>query len=190
VDAAPHDSVLTPRETSARFDALALRIRRGDERAPADFHLEFRAGVRALFRKHLGGVAVDRMTEEAIAGSVEEIRRGWIRDLRDLLLFFHELARQYPQTKGLAGATDQCRVRVKAARIEQEMRHLSQAQREALRLYYVEGWTAARAQARTGISADEFRAGREQLLRAADGTTFEPPARQFPRTRLAKRASA
>ena len=144
-DAAAHSEWKDDR-ARADWTALVSRIRRGDELAADEFKGTYGPGSNLLFRRRLGAIRADQVVEQALAGAVEEIRRGWINHPRDLVQFLRMvIQREEAKTTGepvagaLLGMSDKVRIRGKARQIERALRSMTAEERAALNRYYIDG---------------------------------------------------
>lgn len=156
-----------PRDARAVWPGLVARVRRGDPRAAADLARLCRPGVRLLLKLNLSAVGLDRIVEETIAGALDEIRRGWIREPRDLSAFVRTVIERLAPAPGSRGASDQARARRRSSELETALRVFPPAEQTWLRRFYIEGWEAAQVIAASGMSEAEFSELRRRLRQQA-----------------------
>lgn len=186
----------TATSTHALFFQIVARIRAGDPNATVDFTTSYRRGARILFRRYLGAIGVDRIVDEAMTGAIEEIRRGWISEPRELVHFFRAVIERQdgqarsgtnrqliPRDSEAQGVTEKAHVREKAAVLESALRHFTQMERGALEKYYLKGEPLAQVLDDAGMTIEDFERLKERLYRVANRTksrldfTITPKAR-------------
>jgi DNA-directed RNA polymerase specialized sigma24 family protein len=192
-----------PDTPDAIWTRLVRQIRGGEHDAAAHFADTYRRGARVLFRRYLGSIAIDALVDEAMAGAVEEIRRGWISDPSDLVHFLRgiverEQAERRPGgSKKLQarpgepdGVTEKANVRRKAVLIEAALQHFTRVERKALDRYYLKGEPLDAVLADAGITHEDFERLKLRLHRVASRTkqNQEPPGPLNAKVRAARRS--
>ncbi len=155
------------RPPRAVWQGIAARIRRGDPEAVADFDQLCRPGIRLLLKLNLSGVGLDRVVDGTIAGAVDGIRQGWIREPRHLATFVRGVIKREAWPGARPGASDQARIRQRATDMEEALRRFAPVEREWLRRFYLDGWDVPRIIDESGMTADEFADLRRRLREAA-----------------------
>lgn len=158
---------------------LIGQIRAGEPDAPEAFRAAYRRGVRLLFRRHVGTIGIDHVVEEAMAGAVDGICNGWIREPSDMIHFMRQVIRRnqrerQPDSRELPptgispqGVTETLRMRKKAAMLELALRHFSPEEREALEHYYLGGEPLDHVLAASGLAQAQFEELKSRLYRVA-----------------------
>ena len=171
--------VPTPPEGEATWRHLTGQIRAGEADAPEAFLAAYRRGVRLLFRRYVGTIGIDQVVEEAMAGAIDGVRHGWIREPSDLVHFIRQVIRRHqrdrqPDSRGLSvlgnsaqGVTETLRMRKKAAMLELALRHFSPEEREALERYYLRGEPLDSVLTSAGLAHAEFDQLKARLYRVA-----------------------
>ncbi|MCC6590823.1 MAG: sigma-70 family RNA polymerase sigma factor [Bryobacterales bacterium] len=173
------DPILAPRppEGEETWRRLTGRLRAGETDAPEEFLTAYRRGVRMLFRRYIGTIGTDHVVEEAMAGAVDGVRHGWIREPADMIYFMRQVIsrnqhERQPGSRGLPapgaaaqGVTETLRMRQKAAMLEQALRHFSAEEREALEGYYLRGEPLDSVLAVSGLPQSEFDRLKSRLYR-------------------------
>ncbi len=175
----------TPRDARAVWPGLVARVRRGDPRAAADLTRLCRPGVRLLLKLNLSAVGLDRIVEETIAGALEEIRSGWIREPRDLSAFVRTVIERLAPAPGSRGASDQARARRRSSELETALRAFPADEQIWLRRFYIEGWEAAQVIAASGMSEAAFSELRRRLRQQAGLPGYPSAEQEKPRVRRA-----
>lgn len=166
----------TPRDVRAIWPELVERVYQGDHRAAVDMARLCRPGIHLLLKLNLGAVGLEHLVEETVAGAVDSVRRGRIREPQDLADFVRSvIQRQAPQSGH--GASDQARARRRAVGIERALRSFAPAEQLWLRRFYVEGWEAAQIAAASGMSESAFSDLRRRLREEAGIAPGTPRAR-------------
>lgn len=175
--AAPGDDPDSQRRLWSR---LAGRVRSGDPSAAADFAHAYRRGIRLLFRRYLGPIGIEGLVDEAMAGAVEEVRRGWIAEPRELVHFVRGVISRHQETRRegadslepagpvAQGVTEKLQVRKQAVLIEKALRQFSARDREVLERYYLKGEPLAAVLESAGITETDFERLKSRLSRPAN----------------------
>ncbi|MBL8295685.1 MAG: hypothetical protein JNN08_27815 [Bryobacterales bacterium] len=155
------------------WNRLAARVRAGDPTATVDFSSAYRRGIRLLFRRYLGPIGIEGLVDEAMAGAVEELRRGWIAEPRDLVHFVRGVIARHQGTRRLEpvgptvqGVSEKLHMRKQAALIETALRHFSARDRQVLESYYLKGEPLAAALESAGMTETDFERLKSRLCRA------------------------
>ncbi|MBM3735458.1 MAG: sigma-70 family RNA polymerase sigma factor [Acidobacteria bacterium] len=154
----------------SKWAAIVAQIRRGDADAEIAFDELCRPGIRLLLQLNVSSVGLERLAEETVAGAVDAVRRGWIREPKHLATFVRSVIERHTPAAACLGASAQARVRQRALEIEQALAAFTPAEQECLRRFYSDGWDVARIVSETGVPAEEFSRLR-QRLRAASGVS-------------------
>lgn len=181
--AASHEEA--PRDARAVWPGLVARVRRGDPRAAADLARVCRPGVRLLLKLNLSAVGLDRIVEETIAGAVDEIRRGWIREPGDLAAFVRTVIERLAPSSARRGASDHARARRRSSDLEAALRAFPPNEQIWLRRFYSEGWEAAQIITASGMSEAEFSELRRRLRQHAGLPGYSGAEPAVPRARRA-----
>jgi hypothetical protein len=137
-----------------------------------------------ILKLNLSAVGLDRIVEETIAGALEEVRRGWIREPRDLSAFVRTVIERLSPESPRGGASDQAKARARARDLEIALNAFEPAERIWLRRFYIDGWDSLRISLSSGISIEEF-AGLRRRLRIEAGLLGVLPASGTLRVRRA-----
>lgn len=168
-----------PESQQEVWNRLAMRIRSGDPTAPADFSAAYRRGTKLLFRRYLGPIGIDGLVDEALAGVIDELRRGWINQPRDMVHFLREIIARHQEVRqpgcgklepfagGAQGVTERLHQRKQATVIAAALRHFSVEERTALERYYLQGETLASVLESSGLTVTDFERLKARLCRVA-----------------------
>lgn len=172
-------------DAQAVWTRLVNGIRRGDPRAGIEFVKAYSQGVELLFRRTLGAVETGRLADEALAGAIDEIRRGWIQHPRDLAHFLRDIrGRDISSRTGNGGSvlssSEMARVRQKAERLELALQAMEPRQRDWLRRYYLDGEPVADIVTQAGVTVAEFEALQRRLVASAR-IERKQPEREIPK---------
>jgi len=175
--------------TSALWKRMVDGVRSGEDSAIAEFHQTYGSGVAVLLRRRLGPVAGERLAKEVLAGALDAIRRGTIREPRDMVRFLNrvlDLHADAAPSEPLLGANDRARIHVKAARVRAVLAGFSVRERELLGRYYGQG-----ADPRTfGVPEAEWEELHGRFLAALKREQAPRPLRHNPPSALARGATA
>ena len=156
----------TPRDVRALWPELVERVYQGDHRAAVDMARLCRPGIHLLLKLNLGAVGLDHLVDETVAGAVDCVRRGRIREPRDLADFVRSVIQRQAPKSG-HGASDQARARRRSVSIERALRNFRPDEKLWLRRFYVEGWESAQISAASGMSESAFSELRRRLREEA-----------------------
>lgn len=156
---------------------LARGIEAGEAGAEEAFHERYAAGVRALLRRTLGPAGLDALVKETLAGAVEEIRRGvlrepkhfvhFVRSVGDRRLGADEAGEARRGTDRLSHA-DRMRLRETQLAVERALAEFTPVERDILASYYSRGFTKRDIESRYGIDGavlDNLRMRMQELVR-------------------------
>lgn len=173
------------------WNRLSGRVRSGDPAAAADFSSAYRRGIRLLFRRYLGPIGIEGLVDEAIAGAVEEVRRGWIAEPRDLVHFVRGVIARHQGTSRLEpvgpnvqGVTEKLQMRKQAALLKNALGHFSAAERDVLECYYLKGEPLAVVLESAGMTEADFERLKSRLCRVTSQKS-EPVDLHFVRVHAA-----
>jgi len=171
-----------PESQLGLWNRLAARVRSGDPAAAADFSAAYRRGVRLLFRRYLGSIGIDGLVDEAVAGAIDELRRGWINQPHDMVHFLREIIARHQEVRQpgsgrlepVAGAvqsvTEKLEQRKLAALIESALRQFTAEERTALGRYYLKGEPLAVVLEAAGWTVTDFERLKSRLCRVTSQT--------------------
>jgi len=169
-----------PESQQEYWNRLAMRIRSGDPAAAADFCAAYRRGARLLFRRYLGPIGIDGLVDEALAGVIDELRRGWISQPRDMVHFLREIVARHQEVRqpgsrklepfagGAQGVTERLHQRQQATLIAATLRHFSVEERTALERYYLQGEPLASVLESAALTVTDFERLKARLCRHAE----------------------
>lgn len=171
-----------PESQLGLWNRLAARVRSGDPAAAADFSAAYRRGVRLLFRRYLGPIGIDGLVDEAVAGAIDELRRGWINEPHDMVHFLREIIARHQEVRqpgagrlepvvgAVQSVTEKLEQRKLAALIESALRQFTAEERAALGRYYLNGEPLAVVLEAAGLTVTDFERLKSRLCRVTSQT--------------------
>jgi DNA-directed RNA polymerase specialized sigma24 family protein len=161
-----------------RWAELSRGISAGNEEARQEFCRRYAPGVRAILRRQLGAVGLERLVGETLDGAAMEIEQGKVREPRDLVRFVRNVAargrglKMHPKPPppslaapalSPAGRTA-LRERIQAA--DKALASFAPLEREMLICYYARGFSRLDIESEFDIPLEEFELLRERLVEA------------------------
>ena len=96
---------LEPPEIEAerlRWHSLVLRLAAREETADCEFRDHYAAGIRVMLRRSLGSIGLDALVDETLAGALEEVRRGSIREPLHFVQFVRSVIERQEQGEAMS----------------------------------------------------------------------------------------
>jgi DNA-directed RNA polymerase specialized sigma24 family protein len=166
--------------------ALAMKISAREAGLEDAFQARYATGVRAMLRRALGPAGLDSLVKETLAGAMDEIRRGVLREPRHFVHFVRSVVDRQLREKaavserpaGRYSYVDRMRLRETQLSVERALGEFTPLERAILTSYYTEGITRHEVERRFGVGGellDLLRARMQELVRPrrADATCVE-----------------
>jgi hypothetical protein len=85
-----------------RWHSLVLRVAAREETADWEFRDHYAAGIRVMLRRSLGSIGLDALVDETLAGALEEVRRGSIREPLHFVQFVRSVIERQEQGEAMS----------------------------------------------------------------------------------------
>jgi hypothetical protein len=167
---------LEPPEIEAerlRWHTLVLRVAAREETADWEFRDHYAAGIRAMLRRSLGSLGLEALVDETLAGALEEVRRGLIREplhfvqfVRSVIERQHQgeaMSRQLARLSPAVTTVDRLRLQETAKAVQEALMTFSKRERDILVGYYSRGLTPYDLECLHGASSEELGGLRSRL---------------------------
>lgn len=184
-----------------KWVALARRVEAGDNQAYNEFRNNYYTGVRVMLKRSLGSVGLEAFVEETLAGAMEEIRKGRIREPREFIRFLRTVIerqqvaathRQPPWATPVMTTMDRIRMRETARTFERALMSFTKRERDILVGYFSRGLTRHDLECTYGATEaelDSLRSRLQDLIHPHRGHRRMAQARTTPLMRRAAAAS-
>jgi DNA-directed RNA polymerase specialized sigma24 family protein len=161
-----------------RWADLSQGILDGSHAARNEFFRRYSPGVRAVLRRQVGAVGLERLVSETLDGALLEIEQGKIREPRDLVRFVRNVAgrtrrlRAHPQPARPVGSpavlslADRTAIRERIQAADKALAAFTPVEREILICYYARGFTRQDIECEFDMPAAEFELLRDRLVEA------------------------
>jgi len=194
---------LEPPEIEAerlRWHSLVLRLAAREETADCEFRDHYAAGIRVMLRRSLGSIGLDALVDETLAGALEEVRRGSIREPLHFVQFVRSVIERQEQGEAMSRTlarvspalttVDRLRLKETTNAVQEALMTFSKREREILVDYYSRGLTPYDLECLHGATSEELDGLRSRLQEMVRPHHDRKPPSRERRAPLVRHAAA